>query len=144
MARVSTTWPVAGILSGVLMLATTAVPVEAYLGRPGLARLQEHLRLSDEQVRAIHQAREEQWESRRALARSLYEARRSLREAILNGGDEATVKTRTAEVQALLTQEMELRVKALQDLARILTPEQRTRLLSLRRWHRPVPLPTAG
>jgi Spy/CpxP family protein refolding chaperone len=148
MAKISATWPLAGILSGVLMLATGTASAEPYGHRGGYGHMgfQERLGLSDDQVKALHQAREQQWETRRQLHRSLGAARRSLHELILQGADETAIKSKTGELQQLMTQQLELRVKAMQDFASILTPEQRTRLLQ--RPQRPrgaaIDLPAAG
>jgi len=144
--RAPATWPMAGILTGVLMLTTGTVSAEPYGHRgQGLTRFQERLGLSDDQVRALHQAREQQWEGRQQIRRSMMAARRSLNELILQGADDTAIKAKTAEIQQLTGQALELRVKAMQDFAKILTPEQRTRVLQ--RHHRPhseVDLPAAG
>ena len=146
--RAPATWPMAGILTGVLMLTTGTVSAEpepyGHRGQ-GLTRFQERLGLSDDQVRALHQTREQQWEGRQQIRRSMMAARRSLNELILQGADDTAIKAKTAEIQQLTGQALELRVKAMQDFAKILTPEQRTRVLQ--RHHRPhskVDLPAAG
>jgi len=124
-------------LSTVMILATSAIPSEAHLRRPPLERLQSQLLLSDDQVRAIHEAHERHWEPRRQLAGALGAARRSLRELVWKGADEGAVKAKTAEVQQLLAQVVELRVKTLLEVSQILTPEQREKLLQLRPGGRP-------
>ena len=139
-------WPMAGILTGVLMLATGTASAEPPEHRgQGLMRFQQRLGLSEDQVRALHQAREQQWEARRQVHRSMMAARRSLNDLILQGADDAAVKAKTSEIQQLSAQALELRVKAMQDFAKILTPEQRTRLLQ---GHQPprsgLDLPAAG
>jgi Spy/CpxP family protein refolding chaperone len=148
MGKVSATWPLAGILTGVLMLSTGTASAEPYGHRGGFGqmRMQERLGLTEDQVKALHQAREQQWEARRQLHRSLAAARRSLNEMILQGADATAIKTKTGEIQQLIAQQLEMRVKAMQDFASILTPEQRTRLLQ--RHQRPqgasIELPAAG
>ena len=143
MARVSAAWPVAGILTGVLLLAGGAVPAEAKNWRHGAMGSEERLGLSDDQVRALHEAHEQQWEARRQLRRSLMSTRRSLNELIMQGGDDTAIQAKKAELQQFMAQGLDLRVKAMQDLARILTPEQRTRFLQ-RRFRSDVELPAAG
>jgi Spy/CpxP family protein refolding chaperone len=139
-------WPMAGILSGVLMLATGTASAEPPEHRgQGFVRFQQRLGLSEDQVRALHQAREQRWEARRQVRRSMMAARRSLNDLILQGADDTAVKAKTAEIQQLSTQALELRVKTMQDFARVLTPEQRARLLQR---HQPprsgLDLPVAG
>ena len=145
MVKASATWPVAGILTGVLILAG-GTRAEAQGWRQGSIRLEQRLGLSDDQVRALHQAREAQWEARRQLRRSLMTSRRTLTALVMQGADETAIQAKKAELQQLTAQGLELRLKAMQDLARILTPEQRTRILQTRpgRFHGQVELPTAG
>jgi Spy/CpxP family protein refolding chaperone len=149
MRKVITTWPLAGILTGVLILSTGTASAEPYERRGGfglMMRMQERLGLTEDQVKALHQAREQQWEARHHLHRSLTAARRSLNELILQGADVAAITAKTGEIQQLIAQQLAMRVKALQDFASILTPEQRTRLLQ--RHQRPqgasIELPAAG
>lgn len=147
MARIGARWPLVGVLSGLVVLATGApgaTPAEAHPGRAPLVRLKTELGLSAEQVQAIREVRERGWEARRQTAKALQEARRALRGLVLGGGDEAAVQAKTAEVQRLVAEMVEASVKALQEVAQILTPEQRERLRELRPGWRFGRVPLAG
>ncbi len=136
MVRMRSPWLLAGILSVAVFLATSVNPSEAHPRRPSLARLQAELGLSDDQVRAIHQLHVGQWEARHQLRKALREARTSLRELILTGGDEAAIQAKTAEVQQLLAQALQMRVTTMRGISQILTPEQREKFQRLRStWH---------
>lgn len=132
MTRVDSKW-LKGALVGIgLALATGAIPAEAHMGGRGLAWLQEQLGLSDDQVAAIRQLHEGQRDARRWLHRDLREVRKSLRELVLQGADEATIQAKTAEVQQLVGRAVQMRVEMLKGLAQILTPEQREKLSQFR------------
>jgi len=90
-------------------------------GPPGHHRFQERLGLTDEQKAAIKEIHARHGE-RKQLGQSLSEARNELKVAALNGGD---VKGKAAIVTALVGQMTELHATTLQEIAPILTPEQR-------------------
>jgi Spy/CpxP family protein refolding chaperone len=139
-------WPLAGVLTGLVILASGTAPSEGAVGRRGAPierrALQEQLGLSDEQVQAIREIRARNWESMRETVRALREARRSLREMALTEVDEAAFAAKAAEARELAGQVLEARVRTLQEVARVLTPEQRSKLRELRplRLHRRAPL----
>jgi Spy/CpxP family protein refolding chaperone len=91
-------------------------------GPPGHHRFQERLGLTDEQLAAIKEVNARHAGERKQLEQSLREARKELKLAALNGGD---VKGKAAVVTALVGQMTELRATTLQEIAPILTPEQR-------------------
>ena len=129
-------WVFAGILSLALLAALAASPAPVEAARPSLERLQAELSLTDDQTRAIHQLHASRWEARHQLHQSLREARRSLRELVLAGADDATIQAKTAEVQQLVAQRVQMRVDGLRAMSQILTPEQRDRLRQRRpTWH---------
>jgi Spy/CpxP family protein refolding chaperone len=145
MARLNSKWPVAGILGGLVILAAGIVPTEAHRrDRAPITELGERLGLSEEQRQALREIYARQGESRRQIVRGLREARRSLRELIVAGGDEAQIQARTAEVQALVGQALELGVRTLREVTQVLTPEQRETLRSLRPGQRLGELLRAG
>jgi Spy/CpxP family protein refolding chaperone len=78
----------------------------------------------------------------RETVRTLREARRALRDLVLADTDDATFTAKAAEVRELSGQVLEARARTLQEVARILTPEQREKLRELRpmRLHRSAPL----
>jgi Spy/CpxP family protein refolding chaperone len=111
------------------VLATTAA---AWAGTPQDAaqagsadhhqRFQERLGLTEEQMTAIKEVNARHAAERKQLGQSLRQARSELTLAALNGGD---VKGKAAAVTALVGQMTELRATTLQEIAPILTPEQR-------------------
>jgi len=87
-------------------------------------------------VRAIHQLHASRWEARHQLRKSLREARRSLRDLVFTGADDAAIQAKTAEVQQLVAQGVQMRVEGLRAMSQILTPEQRDKLRQRRpTWH---------
>jgi len=91
---------------------------------------------TDDQVRAIHQLHASRWEARHQLRKSLREARRSLRDLVFTGADDAAIQAKTAEVQQLVAQGVQMRVEGLRAMSQILTPEQRDKLRQRRpTWH---------
>jgi Spy/CpxP family protein refolding chaperone len=154
MAKRHVKWPLASVLSGLVMLVGGATPSEAHVARriTPIERpaLREQLGLSEDQVQAIREIHARHWQSMRETARTLREARRALREMALAEADDAAFTAKAAEVRELTGQVLEARVRTLQEVARILTPEQREKLRELRplrhhRQHRPHrPAPLAG
>ena len=148
MARMSVKWPMAGIMSGLVILATAAAPAEARFGGPGgrgsIQQLQAELGLTDDQVKAIREAHERQRASRRQVGKAMGEARRGLQELVMRGADDAAVQAKAAEVERLFAQAVGLRIQALRDLSSVLTPEQREQLLLRRPGRRPAILAPAS
>jgi Spy/CpxP family protein refolding chaperone len=135
MKRSHATWPLAGVLTGLVILVSGTLPGEAYPGRRGeLAdhpTLREELGLTDDQVQAVRELLARQRASLRETARALREARRALRDLVLQEADDAAIAAKEGEVQALLSQLVAARTRSLRELAGILTPEQRARLREL-------------
>jgi Spy/CpxP family protein refolding chaperone len=146
MTKVHTKWPLAGVLSGLVIMVSGAMPADAHMARRVApierSALREQLGLTDDQVTAIKEARARNWESMRETVRALREARRAFRELVLADADEAAFAAKAAEVRELSGQVLEARARTLQEVARILTPEQREKLRELRpmRLHRRAPL----
>lgn len=146
MAKLHTKWPVAGVLGGLVILVSGAMPSEAHLARRVApierSALREQLGLTDEQVKSIREVRSRHWQSMRETVLALREARRALREMALTDTDDATFTAKATEVRELSGQVLEARVRTLQEVARLLTPEQREKLRELRpmRLHRAAPL----
>ena len=95
---------------------------------PGHPRFQQRLGLTDEQMAAIKEVNARHAQERKQLGQSLREARNELRLAALNGGD---VKGKAAVVTALVGQMTELHATTLQEIAPILTPEQRNAMAKM-------------
>jgi Spy/CpxP family protein refolding chaperone len=93
----------------------------------GMSRMQQRLGLSDDQMTAVKAAYGKHKDEQRQAYRELRTANVALRQAALDGADAATIQARTADVQRLLTQTVDLRVKLLQEIGPVLTPEQRAK-----------------
>jgi Spy/CpxP family protein refolding chaperone len=121
-----------------LAVAVVATALPAAAAEPGqhahrgLAKLQERLGLSDEQVTGLQTIHANQAEARRELRGQLREARRAVRELALAGGDETALREKMTELAGLQARAVELHVERLQEVAAILTPEQREKLAELR------------
>jgi Spy/CpxP family protein refolding chaperone len=139
-------WPLAGVLTGLVILASGVTPSEAQFARRVApierSELRDQLGLTEDQIKQIREIRARHWQSMRETVRMLREARRSLREMVLSDTDEATFLAKAAEVKELSGQVVEARARTLQEVARVLTPEQREKLRELGplRLHRPAPL----
>jgi Spy/CpxP family protein refolding chaperone len=123
------------------------MPADAHLARRVApierSAIREQLGLTDDQVKAIKEIRSRHWQSMRETVRTLREARRALRDmAWADNTDDAAFTAKAAEVRELSGQVLEARVRTLQEVARVLTPEQREKLRELRpmRLHRSAPL----
>ena len=112
-------------------------------GPAGHHRLQERLGLTDEQMAAIKQVNARHSGERKQLGQSIREARNELQLAALNGGD---VKGKAAAVTALVGQMTALHATTLQEIAPILTPEQRDAMakMSPRGYRHRGPRPAQG
>jgi Spy/CpxP family protein refolding chaperone len=96
-----------------------------------MGRLQQKLGLTDDQMAAIRDVYARQRDSQRKLYTDLRNAQTKLRRLALNGADAATLNAKSAEVQQLLAQGLQLRIQALQEIGQHLTPEQRDKFASL-------------
>jgi len=101
-----------------------------------LGRLQQRLGLSDEQVTAIREVQDRNRDARVQVFKSLRQAQAQLRELALNSTDDAALQQKTADVQSLMGQAVQLRVQTLREIAPILTPEQREKFAQMRFWRR--------
>jgi Spy/CpxP family protein refolding chaperone len=90
----------------------------------GMNRMQQRLGLTNDQVTAIRTAFERHRDEQKQAWKTLHTAQAELRQLALNGGD---TTAKAAEVQQLLGQTVALRVKVLQEIGPILTPEQRVK-----------------
>jgi len=146
MTRLRTKWPLAGVLGGLVILVSGVMPSDAQVARRVApiqrSALRDELGLTEDQVKSIREVRARHWQSMRETVRALRDARRAIREMALGSTDEATFSAKAAEVRELSGQILEARARTLQEVARILTPEQREKLRELRplRLHQPTPL----
>lgn len=120
-------------LSIVTLLAGAGVALaqDQAPGKParahGMARMQQRLGLTDDQANAMKAAYAKHRDETRQAHQALRAANTALRQAALDGADAATIQAKTADVQRLLNQTVELRVKVLQEIGPVLTPEQRAK-----------------
>jgi len=98
----------------------------------GMNRMQQRLGLTNDQVTSIRAAFERHRDEQKQAWKALHTAQAELRQLALNGGD---TTAKAAEVQQLLGQTVTLRVKVLQEIGPILTPEQRVKFAQAQ--HRP-------
>lgn len=119
----------ASLALGAVVLAAPGVrALEEAPRPPTLMRLQERLGLTDDQTRAIREIHERQRESWHRLAQALRRGEQELRQLALGGADDATLQAKMDEVGRLRQEALRLRVRTLQELAPVLTQEQRERL----------------
>jgi Spy/CpxP family protein refolding chaperone len=100
------------------------------------SRLQQRLGLTDDQVQKIRAIRTRDAEARKQHWQAMRTAQAELRRLVLMEADQPTIQAKQAEVQSLLAAGVEMRVKMLQEITPLLTPEQREALAQLRERHR--------
>lgn len=113
--------------TGVALAQDTKAPAAPMQRGHGMAQLQQRLGLSDDQVTAIKAAYQKHREEQKQAWQALATAQADLRKLALNGADAATIQAKTAEVHQLLGQTVAIRVKVLQEIGPVLTPEQRAK-----------------
>ena len=86
------------------------------------------LGLSDEQAKAIRDIHARQGEARKQIGQSLRQAHKDLHQLALNGGTDEAIQAKRAEIEKLTGQMTDLRARALQEMAPILTAEQKEKL----------------
>ncbi|MBI1735018.1 MAG: Spy/CpxP family protein refolding chaperone [Candidatus Rokubacteria bacterium] len=91
-------------------------------------KFQQWLGLSDDQMTQIRAIKERDRGTHEQVGQALHKAQAELRQLALGGADEPTVQRKEAEVQQLLGQMVQQRTKSLQEIAPILTPEQREKM----------------
>jgi Spy/CpxP family protein refolding chaperone len=96
-----------------------------------VGRMKDRLGLTDDQAKAIREVYQRQAQGGRERWQKLRAAQKELRQLAIKGGDEAAVRAKSAEVQKLMSEGLEARVKALQEIAPILTPEQREKFAAM-------------
>lgn len=111
-----------------LFTATALYAAAPQTGQPNRweSHLQQKLGLTDDQLQAFRQLRAARdVEAQRQQYRALRAAQTELRRLALNGADDTTLAAKQAEIQTLLTQQMQQRVDALKQIGPILNPDQR-------------------
>ena len=93
----------------------------------GMGRLQKRLGLTDDQVKVVKGAYQKHRDEQRQAWQAVSAAQKELRQLALNGADAGAIQAKTAEVQQLMGQSLAARVKILQEIGPVLTPEQRAK-----------------
>jgi Spy/CpxP family protein refolding chaperone len=126
------------ILALAMIAAMLAVPAaradqggQPFAHRPESSRLQEHLGLSAEQTQAIREIRERNRQSGAQIAQALRQARQELRQLALAGAESGVVEAKAAQVEQLMGEALRLQVKTLQEIAPLLSDEQRQKMEQL-------------
>ena len=117
----------AALLAGTGAVAyaeTTQAPTAQAPHTRGMDRMKQRLGLSDDQATAVRAAFAKHRDEQKQNWQALRTANRELRQIALNGGD---ITAKSAEVQQLMGQSLALRMKVLQEVGPILTPEQRAK-----------------
>jgi Spy/CpxP family protein refolding chaperone len=127
MIKTAASWALAVVLGSTLLL-TSAGQASA---KGWLDRLQTKLELTDDQMKAFRELHDRDAGKQRQFFRALHQAQVDLRRLALNNADPAVIQQKTAEVEGLLAQGVQLRVQRLQEIAPLLTQEQRDRLAQL-------------
>jgi Spy/CpxP family protein refolding chaperone len=101
----------------------------------GMSRMQQRLGLTDDQMTAVRAAFARHRDEQKQTWQALRAAQSELRQLALNGGDASAIAAKTSEVQQLLGQTVATRVKVLQEIGPVLTPEQRAKFAEVRMHH---------
>ena len=110
----------------------------------GMERMQQRLNLTDDQMTTIRTAFGKYRDEQKQAHQMLRTTQAELRTLALDGGNAGAIAAKTTEVQQLLGQTVAARVKLLQEIGPVLTPEQRVKFAELRdgrgmRHHRKAP-----
>jgi Spy/CpxP family protein refolding chaperone len=136
MLRKPSHWLPALALGATLVAAAAAGAADTTTGGASpraqmMARFQEKLGLSDDQVKAIQDVQNKYAASRKQTWQALRQKQGELRQLALNGGDSAAIQAKSAEVSQLLAQSLTLRVQSLQEIAPLLNQDQRDKLAQM-------------
>jgi Spy/CpxP family protein refolding chaperone len=134
--------------TGVALAQDTQTKPAPEARQHGMGRLQAKLGLTDDQMAVVRVAHQKVRPEQKQVWQQLRVAQADLRQLALNGGDTGAIQAKTAEVQQLIGQTVALRVKVLQEIGPVLTPEQRAKFAQAsfqhghgKRFHR-KPAPT--
>ena len=132
MLRNRSLWLVAALIASVLTTASVihAQPAPSR-GDRMFSRLQQNLGLTDDQVTQIRTIYGQHRDAQRNLWKSLRQSQTDLRQLALGSGDPNTIAAKKTEVAQLLVQGLDLRVQTLQQIAPILSPDQRAKLAQM-------------
>ena len=134
MLRPRSLWIVAALVASSVLAAATVTQAQqppAPQGPRMFSGLQRNLGLTDDQVNQVRTVFQQQRDARRQLGQSMRQAQTDLRQLVLNGGDADAIAGKKALVAQLMGQGLDLRIQTLQQIAPILTQEQRDKLAQL-------------
>ena len=134
MLRPRSLWIVAALVASSVLTAATVTHAQqppAPHGARMFSGLQKNLGLTDDQVNQIRTIFQQQRDARRQLWQSMRQAQTDLRQLGLNGGDAGAIAAKKAQVAQLMGQGLDLLIQTLQQIAPILTQEQRDKLAQL-------------
>lgn len=141
MTRIRSAWIIPIVLGAALVTTAAAQspgPPPGPAPQPGQhyghmgQRLQQRLGLTDTQLKAVQDAFAKQRVAQKPVWTSMRQAQADMRQLALNGADAATIQAKAAEIQQLHAQSLDLRVKTLQEIGPVLTPEQRQKFAEMR------------
>jgi Spy/CpxP family protein refolding chaperone len=118
--------------TGVVYAQTVQGPTTPPQRGHGMERMKQRLGLTDDQANAIRAAFQRHRDEQMQTWKALHAAQRDLRQLALNGADAGTIAAKTAEVQQLHGQTIATRLKVLQEIGPVLTPEQRAKFAEAR------------
>ena len=134
MQRPRSLWIVAALVASSVLAAATVTEAQqppAPQGSRMFSGLQRNLGLTDDQVNQVRAVFQQQRDARRQLWQSMRQAQTDLRQLVLNSGDANAIAGKKAQVAQLMGQGLDLRIQTLQQIAPILTQEQRDKLAQL-------------
>jgi Spy/CpxP family protein refolding chaperone len=95
-----------------------------------VVRLKQQLGLTEQQSNELRVLAIADQQRGADLQRKVIAAHRELNAAVLGGANQDVVRAKTEELKSLTSQMVDLHAQALQRLAKILTPEQRKKLVA--------------
>lgn len=110
-----------------IALAQDTKPNDGHRMGRGMGRMHKDLGLTDDQKTAVRGAFQKYRDEQRQVGQQLRTAQAELRQLALNGADAGAIQAKTTEVQQLTGQSLAVRVKMLQEIGPVLTPEQRAK-----------------
>jgi Spy/CpxP family protein refolding chaperone len=125
----------AALVSGTVAWAAPDDPAAPPRAERHGHKFQQWLGLTDDQMTQIRTLRQRDAEAWKQTGTALGKAQNELRQLALGGGSADAVQAKQTEVQQLLGRMVELRVKHLQEMAPLLTDEQRQKLAQGQRGH---------
>jgi Spy/CpxP family protein refolding chaperone len=104
------------------------------------AGFQQRLGLTDDQMAQLKQAWQANAPTYRQHAQAVRQARKELRQLVLDNASQADIEAKQMQLQQLYAQGVELHVQRLKTLSSVLTPEQRAKFAQMadrpHRFHR--------